>query len=112
MPRTPEQDGMSERSNCTVEEKLHSLMTESGLSKKLWPLGLQMIIHVKNHSPMKAVRGITLLEAFNSDISDLSHLQIFGCTAYVHISKEDQLKSDKFTSRTKKCAFIRYKASC
>ena len=111
-PHTSEQDGVSEHSNHTVEEKLHSLMTESGLSKKLWPLGLQMIIHVKNHSPTKAVRGITLLETFNSDIPDLSRLQIFGCTAYVHIPKEDQLKSDKFTSRTKKCAFVGYKASC
>ena len=103
---------MSERSNRTVEEKLCSLMTKSGLPKKLWPLGLQMIIHVKNHSPTKAVEGITLLEAFNGDIPDLSCLQIFGCTAYVHIPKEDWLKSDKFTSRTKKCAFIGYKASC
>ena len=87
-------------------------MTESGLSKKLWLLGLQMIIHIKNHLPMKAVRGITPLEAFNSDIPDLSHLQIFECTVYVHISKEDWLKSDKFMFRTKKCAFIEYKASC
>ena len=73
-PHTSEQDGVSEHSNHTVEEKLHSLMTKSGLSKKLWLLGLQMIIHIKNHSLTKAVRGITSLKVFNSDISDLSHL--------------------------------------
>ena len=71
-----------------------------------------MIIHIKNCSPTKAVRGITSLKAFNDDIPDLSRLQIFECTAYVHIFKEDQLKSDKFTFRTKKCAFIEYEASC
>ena len=87
-------------------------MTESDLSKKFWLLGLQIIIHVKNHSFIKAVGGTTLLEAFNSDISDLSCLWIFECTVYVHISKEDWLKSDKFTFRTKKCAFIKYEASC
>ena len=112
MSHTPEQDSMSEHSNCTVEEKLCLLMTESDLPKKLWSLGLQTIIHIKNCSPTKAVREITSLKTFNGDISDLSHLQIFECTVYVHISKEDQLKSDKFTFRTKKCAFIKYKASC
>ena len=71
-----------------------------------------MIIYVKNYSSIKAVREITLLKMFNSNISDLSYLQIFKCTVYVHISKEDQLKSDKFTFRTKKCAFIKYEASC
>ena len=89
MSHTFEQDGMSECSNCTVKEKLCSLMTKSDLSKKLWLLGLQTIIHIKNCSSTRAVRGITLLETFNDDITDLSCLQIFECTVYVHISKED-----------------------
>ena len=88
-PRTPEQDGVSEHTNRTVAEKLRSLMTESGLPKKLWPIGLQTVIYLKNRSPTEALDGVTPIEACNNEVPDLSKLRIFGCTAYVHIPKED-----------------------
>ena len=110
-PCTPEQDGVSEHTNHTMKEKLQSLFAESGLSKKLWPIGLQTVIQLKNRSPTEAVKRKTPYEAFYGTPPDLAKLWIFGCTAYVHIPKENCTKSDKFTSRTHKCAFVGYEPS-
>jgi hypothetical protein len=36
----------------------------------------------------------------------LSHIKVFGCDAFVHVSKEKRRKMDK---KVVKCIFIRYK---
>ena len=106
-----EQDRVSEHTNCTVKEKLHLLFAESSLSKKLWLIGLQMIIQLKNKSFTEAVKRKTPYKAFYNTSSDLSKLWIFDYTVYIHISKEDWVKSDKFIFRTHKCAFVDYEPS-
>ena len=110
-PCTPEQDKVSECTNHTVKEKLCSLFAESSLSKKLWSIELQTVIQLKNKSPTETVKRKTLYEAFYDTPPDLSKLWIFDCTVYIHIPKENQMKSDKFTFRTCKCVFIDYKSS-
>ena len=108
---TSEQDEVSEYINHTVKEKLQSLFAKSDLSKKLWSIGLQTVIQLKNRSSTEAVKRKTSYEVFYDISSDLAKLQIFDCTAYVHISKEDCMKSDKFIFRTHKCAFVDYEPS-
>ena len=105
---TPEQDGVSERANRTCTEKLKCLFAGCTLPKKLWPLGLSLCVYLKNRSPTKALDGDTPIHALLNEVPDLSHLRVFGCTAYVHIPKEKRQTSAKFEPRGQKCAFVGY----
>jgi len=52
-----------------------------------------------------AVHGMTFEEKFTSKKSDVSHLRVFSCIAYVHVPDE---KRSKLDPKAKKCIFIGY----
>src|SRR5216683_224748 len=44
--------------------------------------------HVYNRTPMHHLKWDTPYTLLNGEAPDISHLKVFGCGAYVHISKE------------------------
>ena len=58
-----------------------------------------------NRTPTAAVHGVTLEEKYSDKKPDLSHLKVFGCTAYVHIPNELRTKLDP---KAEKCIFVGY----
>lgn len=95
VPDNPYQNGVSEQVNCTFEEKLQSMIIDSGISKQLWPLRFLWSVQPKNCSPTSALPDRTPFQALTGKIPDLAHLRIFGCGAYVFISKEKRMQSAK-----------------
>lgn len=51
-------------------------------------------IHTLNHSPTAAVLDLTPHEAYLGSKRVTSHFHVFGCDAYVHVSKKDRGKMD------------------
>ncbi len=43
--------------------------------------------HVYNRTPMHCLKWDTPYTLLNGEAPDVSHLKVFGCGAYVHISK-------------------------
>ena len=41
-----------------------------------------------NRTPMHHLKWDTPYTLFNGEVPDISHLKVFGCSAYVHIPKE------------------------
>ena len=60
---------------------------------------------IRNRSPTTAVQHMTPYECFCGKKPDDSNFKVFGCTAYVHISKEQRRKWDVKSVR---CIFIAY----
>ncbi|GLI61680.1 hypothetical protein VaNZ11_004116 [Volvox africanus] len=89
----PEQNGAAERLNRTLLEKMRALLAESQLPQCMWAEAVSTANYLRNISPVSG-RPCTPYEAFSGEHPDVSHLRVFGCTAYVHIPKEKRNKLD------------------
>jgi len=106
-PYTPQQNGKAERLNRTLAERVRCMLIESGLPKSLWAEAIVCASYVRNRSPTAAHVGKTPHELFWGDVPDVSHLRVFGCTAFVHVPKQLRKKLDP-TSR--KGVFVGYES--
>jgi hypothetical protein len=92
-PYSPDQNGVAERANRTIMERVKSIIAEAKLDKRLWMEIADTVVYLKNRSPTTAV-ATTPYERWHSTKPNLSHLKIIGSTAYVHIPKEKRIKLD------------------
>jgi hypothetical protein len=92
-PYSPDQNGVTERANRTILERVKSIISEAKLDKQLWMELAQTVVYLKNRSPITVV-STTPYEAWHGVKPDLSHLRILGSTAYIHIPKEKRIKLD------------------
>ena len=92
-PYSPDQNGVAERANRTIMERVKAIIAESKLDKRLWMEIADTVVYLKNRSPTSAV-ATTPYELWHGAKPDLSHLRIIGSTAYVHVPKEKRTKLD------------------
>src|SRR5436190_6502588 len=104
-PYSPEQNGVAERANRTILERTKAILADTELPKKLWMEIASTVVHLKNRSPTKSLKGKTPYEAWNGKKPDLSYLRILGSTVYVHVSKDTRRKLD---FNTRKCRLVGY----
>lgn len=93
-PYTPEQNGLSERSNRTIVEKARCLLFEANLEKKFWAEATNTAVYLKNRSIASGIEK-TPYEAWTGKIPNLEHIRIFGSPVMAHIPKEKRSKWDK-----------------
>lgn len=93
-PYTPEQNGLSERSNRTIVEKARCLIYEADLDKKFWAEAANTAVYLKNRSVASHIEK-TPFEMWMGRKPDISHLRIFGSPVMVHVPKEKRKKFDK-----------------
>src|SRR5271169_5018655 len=86
-PYSPDQNGVAERANRTIMERVKAIIAEAKLDKRLWMDIADTVVYLKNCSPTSAV-ATTPYELWHKAKPDLSHVRIIGSTAYVHIPKE------------------------
>lgn len=102
---TPEQNGVAERANRTIAEKVRAMLQEAGLPVKFWAEATNTAIYLKNRSPTIAVRNKTPEEVWTGRKTDLSHLKVFGCKVYMHIPDQ---KRTKWDPKSKELIFVGY----
>ena len=89
---TPEQNGIAERCNRTLCTKARSMLADAKLDKKFWAEAVNTAVHLKNVSPMKAVKNMTPEEAWNGNKVDISYLRVFGYQAFMHVPDKQRKK--------------------
>lgn len=94
VPYTPAQNGVSERLNRTLFEKARCMLQQAHLCKRFWGEAVMTAIYLKNRSPTTALSGCIPEEAWSGSRIDLSHLRVFGCTAYSLIPEQKRRKLD------------------
>lgn len=87
VPRTPQQNGVAERMNRTIMEKVRSMLSNSSLEKNFWAEVVMIACYLINRSPTTSLDGGIPEEDWTSKNLNYSHLKIFGCEAFVHILK-------------------------
>jgi len=105
VPYTPEQNGVAERANRTIVERVRSMLHDRGLLKELWAEAASTAVYLINRSPTKALVDMTPEEAWTGTKPSIFHIRTFGCKAYAHVPKQKRTKLD---SKATECAFIGY----
>jgi hypothetical protein len=103
----PQQNGVAERANRTMEQGIASMLHQAGLPLSFWGEALAAFIHVWNKTPTSTLPGMTPYQAFLGSKPDVSMLRVWGCVAYVHIQK-DKRDWGGLGSHMEKCIFIGY----
>jgi transposase InsO family protein len=101
----PQQNGVAERANRVLSERITAMLQESGLAMAFWGEALAALVHVWNRCPTAALDSVTPYELWNGRKPDVSHLRVWGCTAYVHIQRD---KRPALRPHYEKCVFIGY----
>ena len=99
---TPQQNGVAERLNRSILNKVRSMLSESGLGQKFWAEAVSTAVYQINRSPSSVIEFEIPEERWTSAIPDLSGLRRFGCIVYIHASE------GKLNPRAKKGVFTGY----
>jgi hypothetical protein len=105
VPRTPQENGVSERMNKTIMEHARSMRLHVGFPLQFWEDVVDTVVYLINRGPSSSLDGRIPEEAWTGKQVNSSFLNTFGCEAFVHIDKENRTKLE---AKSKKCTFIGY----
>ncbi|KAJ0869659.1 putative RNA-directed DNA polymerase [Helianthus annuus] len=103
IPGTPQQNGLVERMNRTILERVRCMLHQSGLPKSFWAEALKTAAHVINRTPSSAIEMMVPMEKWSGlPVSDYEDLKVFGSLAYSYVN------NGKLENRAQKCVVIGY----
>ncbi|KAL5835739.1 hypothetical protein ACOSQ4_015236 [Xanthoceras sorbifolium] len=105
VPMTPQQNGVAERMNRTLNERARSMRLHAGLPKMLWAEAVNTAAYLINRGPSVPLDGGIPEEVWSKKEVNFSHLRVFGCISYVHIDSAERSKLD---AKSNKCVFVGY----
>jgi transposase InsO family protein len=108
VPRTPQENGVSERMNRTIMEHARSMRLHAGFPLQFWADVVDTVVYLINRGPSISLDGRIPEEEWTGKKVNYSILKTFGCEAFVHIDKENRTKLE---AKSKKCTFIGYRVN-
>jgi hypothetical protein len=88
-----------------ITKLAHALMVDKSMPHHYWAEAVAITVYIMNRTPTTTVHGMIPEEKYNGRKPDLSHLKVFGCITYVHVTDELRTKLDP---KVEKCVFIGY----
>ena len=80
---TPQQNGVAERMNKTLLERIRAMLRTAKLPKSFWAEVVKTASYMINQSPSMDIDLKTPMEIWNGKPVDYSSLCVFGCPTYV-----------------------------
>lgn len=102
VPLNPQQNGVAERVNRTIMERVRCMLATSGMDKRFWGEAAATAVKLMNKCPASSLNGDTPDFKWYGGHGDYSKLKVFGCKAYAH------LRQSKLDARALKCVFLGY----
>ena len=101
--RTPQQNGVAERMNRTLNERARSMRLHARLPKTFWTDVVSTATYLINRGPLVPMEFRLPEEVWSGKKVKFSHLKVFGCVFYVYI---DSVAHSKLDAKSKICFFI------
>ena len=105
IPGTPQQNGVVERMNRTLNEHARSMRLHAELPKTFWANAISTAAYLINRGPSIPMEFRLPEEVWSGKEVKFSHLKVFDCVSYVHIDSDACSKLD---AKSKICFFIGY----
>ena len=105
VPKMPELNGLAERINRTIMDRVWSMSAHAKLSKIFWVQVLMTTTYVINRSPSENLDGDVPQRVWTDKDVSYRHLKVFDCLAYVHVTKD---KRGKLDTKTRPSIFLGY----
>ena len=102
-PDTPQHNGVAERMNRTLLDKVWAMLTDVDLPEGYWYDALHYAALIHNITPTQALDGMTPEEGWSRNKPDVSNLQIFGARVYMHVSES---QCGKLSAHSLVCTFL------
>jgi transposase InsO family protein len=106
--RTPQQNGVVERKNRTIQEMARTMLMDSKLTDIFWTQALHKTIHNQNIVMLINNTDKTPYELWKGRPKNVKHFRVFGSKC--HIKREDG-KMGKFNSRVDKGVLVGYSST-
>ena len=88
---TPEHNGVVERLNHTLLEKVRAILHASGLPKFLWGEAIKHANYLRNQTSTKTLDNETPFKVYHGAKPNLGGLPEFGCKVWVHTTEGSKL---------------------
>jgi len=105
-PRTPQQNGVMERKNRSLEELARTMLSESSLPKYFWVDVVSTSCYVMNRVLIRPILKRTPYELFNERKPNINHLRVFSCSYFILNNGKENL--GKFDEKDDHGIFIGY----
>jgi transposase InsO family protein len=97
--RTPQQNGVVERKNMTIQEMARTMLMDSKLIDIFWTHAVHTTIHIQNKLILKKNTEKTPCELWKGRPTNVKHFRVFGRKCYI---KGEDGRMVKFDSRVEK----------
>jgi len=104
-PRTPQQNGVVERKNWTLQEMARTMISEYGLPHYLWAEAVNASCYISNRVFLCKNSSKTSFEIYFSRKPNVSYFTVFGCKCFI-LNTKDNL--GKFDARSYEAIFVGY----
>ena len=105
IPGTPQQNGVADCMNRTLNEHARSMRLHVGLPKTFWADAVSTATYLINRGPSVPMEFRLPERVWSSKEVKFSHLKVLGCVSYVNIDFDARSKLD---AKSKICFFIGY----
>ncbi|KAI9037532.1 retrovirus-related Pol polyprotein from transposon TNT 1-94 [Aspergillus affinis] len=99
------QNGLAERTNRTIRERVNTLLYDTKLPLSFWTEILDTVVYLKLRAPASFLQKKTPYEVLYGKLPSLSHLRRIGSHTWVLIPKEQR---PKLGPRSSECRLLGY----
>jgi transposase InsO family protein len=106
--RTPQQNGVVERKNRTVQEMAQTMLMDSKLTDIFWTQEVHTTVHIQNIVMLRNNTDKTPYELWKGRPTNVKHFRVFGSKCYI---KREDGRMGKFDSRVDKGVLVGYSST-
>jgi transposase InsO family protein len=106
--RTPQQNGVVERKNRTVQEMARTMLMDSKLTDIFWTQAVHTTVHIQNRVMLRNNTDKTPYELWKGRPANVKHFRVFGSKCYI---KREDGRMGKFDSRVDKGILVGYSST-
>ncbi|KAH9779804.1 Integrase catalytic domain-containing protein [Citrus sinensis] len=93
-PRTPQQNGVVERKNRSIQEMARTMLNENSLPKYFWTEAVNTACYVLNRVLIRPNLNKTPYELWKDRKPNIGYFKVFGCKCFVLNTKDNLGKFD------------------